>query len=422
MMVHETVAGGTWVATDGDLSGRGSVLVSASNGKSAERRLRRRRRKLAAATSTVLMVAAAVAGEPIALTAGASPLAGGVGAGLNGMTDPSEVGASGRLTEDDRIGDDLLDSADNPDELLELGGEEPSGHLEIPSELYKAYVNAADILAATQPNCNLDWSLLAAIGRIESNHARGGRVDTEGNTTPNILGPTLNGGGFAEIRDTDGGKWDGDSGFDRAVGAMQFIPSTWEGYASDGNDDGVKSPHNVYDATVAAGKYLCSGGLDLSDPAQRATAVFRYNHSNHYVATVLMWADAYAQGVDPLPTDTVPDDEDVFALGPPSIADNPVYPTTPATTPGTTPPPQQGTTTTPPVSSSPPLSSSASAHPTVPPTSTTTTPPCTPSTTTPESTSETTPTTTPTTTPESTSETTPTTTPTTTPPSTPPPC
>jgi hypothetical protein len=367
--------------------------VSAANGRSAERRLRRRRRKLAAATSTVLLVAAAVAGEPISLAAGATQVAGGIGGGLNGMTDPSAVGASGRLGDDDEIGDYLRDNAGDDDSLLKLGGDAPDAdQLGIPGIMRDAYENAADVLAESQPNCGLDWSLLASIGRIESNHARHGRVDTDGNTTPNILGPVLNGGGFAAIRDTDGGKYDGDNRWDRAVGAMQFIPSTWAAYASDGNDDGVSSPHNVFDATVAAGKYLCSGGLDLSTDKDRAAAVFRYNHSDSYVATVLLWADAYANGGTSMPDYYVPDDDDIdYAAGPPSVGDIPPVQTPTTNTPTPTngnPQPTGGgggSTTIPPLTS-------GSSH-SVPPitTSTTTTPPCTtPTTTTPPTTTSTT--------------------------------
>lgn len=337
----------------------------------------------------MLLVAAAVAGEPISLAAGATQVAGGIGGGLKGMTDPSEVGASGRLNDDDEIGDYLQDNAGDVDSLLKLGGDAPANdELGIPGNMYPAYENAADMMAELAPNCHLDWSLIASIGRIESNHARGGKVDDNGNTVPNIYGPVLNGGGFAAIRDTDGGKWDGDNRWDRAVGAMQFIPSTWSGYASDGNEDGVQSPHNVYDETLAAGKYLCSGNLDMENPSDRAAAVFRYNRSDSYVATVLLWADAYANGFSPMPGDYVPPDD--IAYGPPSVGETP-----PAQTPTTNPPQPlpPGTTSTPgPTShpSGPPLPTGP-----VPPTTTT---PCTP----PPSTDPTT--TTPETTPTTTSE------------------
>jgi membrane-bound lytic murein transglycosylase B len=181
----------------------------------------------------------------------------------------------------------------------------PSGPLGIPGPALDAYLRAQKVLATTDPGCHLSWSLLASIGRIESNHARGGNVDASGRTSNPILGPVLNGNGFAGIRDTDGGRWDGDTVWDRAVGPMQFIPSTWARWAADGNGDGITDPNNIYDATIGAGRYLCSG-RDLADPGQRAAAVFSYNHSDSYVRTVLIWADSYAKGVTPLAVTPLP--------------------------------------------------------------------------------------------------------------------
>jgi hypothetical protein len=336
----------------------------------------------------VLLVAAAVAGEPISLASSPIQVAGGVGDGLNGMTDPGSVSASGDMAEDDEIGADLLDGVDDDDKVFNLGQDVPAGLHRINGTMLEAYMRAAETLASTQPNCNLHWSLLAGIGKIESNHARGGMLDGQGNTVPHILGPVLNGGGFAAIRDTDGGAYDDDARWDRAVGAMQFIPSTWVGYAADGNADGVRSPHNAYDATLAAGKYLCSGGLDLSKPQDRATAVFRYNHSNSYVATVLAWADAYARGVDPMPADPVLPDTDAFAMGPPSLGNQP-----PKQTPTTNSPKPTKTTTKGPSSTTGP-SSPTTTTTTRPPCGTTTSPTTSTSTSTTTSTTTTTPTTT----------------------------
>lgn len=313
----------------------------------------------------MLLVAAAVAGEPISANA-SSHVAGGIGGGLDGLVDPNSVGANGEVGEDDRIGDEILDNADDIDKLLQLGPGAgiPKGKLGIPGVMLEAYMRAAQTLATAQPNCNLDWPLLASIGRIESNHARGGRVNAAGDTTPQILGPVLNGGGFAAIRDSDGGRFDGDNRWDRAVGAMQFIPSTWRGYSADGNADGRANPHNIFDATLAAGKYLCSGGMDLSNSQDRAAAVFRYNRSNTYVATVLLWANAYAKGVNPLPSSTGPGPGNV-ALGPQPT------PNLPNTPPGTTAPPPGNSN--PPGSGSTPTRTTTTTTPGVP---SKTTPPC----------------------------------------------
>ncbi|MFR9772549.1 lytic transglycosylase domain-containing protein, partial [Nocardia sp. SC052] len=93
----------------------------------------------------------------------------------------------------------------------------------------------------------------------------------------------------------------------RAVGPMQFLPGTWGAYAADGNGDGVADPHNVFDAALAAGKYLCAGGLDLRDPAQELRAVLRYNNSMAYAANVLSWARAYRSGGSPTQVRVSPD-------------------------------------------------------------------------------------------------------------------
>ncbi|MBL8925141.1 MAG: lytic murein transglycosylase, partial [Pseudonocardia sp.] len=175
----------------------------------------------------------------------------------------------------------------------------------IPSTVLAAYKAAA---AAANPSCHLPWTLIAGIGRIESGNAAGGRVDVAGTTHGRILGPRLDGTivGTAMIRDTDGGTLDGDTAFDRAVGPMQFIPSTWKTFAKDGNNDGVASPHNVFDAAAATANFLCTGGGDLSQPAAQRAALLRYNHSDAYGALVLRWAAAYGAGVSVIADGTGP--------------------------------------------------------------------------------------------------------------------
>jgi hypothetical protein len=168
----------------------------------------------------------------------------------------------------------------------------------IPVRMLRAYVEAAQVMAARDAQCKIPWSLLAGIGRVETNHGRfGGAVITaSGRVSPPIYGPLLNGNGFPAIRDTDGGRLDGNAQFDRAVGPMQFIPGTWAMYGADGNGDGVADPQNVDDAALAAARYLCAGGGDLSTQTGRWNAVYRYNHSASYVSLVLGLADSYATG------------------------------------------------------------------------------------------------------------------------------
>ncbi len=171
----------------------------------------------------------------------------------------------------------------------------------IPATVLAAYKKAERTLAGTDRSCGLRWELLAAIGKVESGQARGGAVDKEGTTLKPILGPVLNGAGFAHIGDTDGGRFDGDGKYDRAVGPMQFIPSTWSRWGADGNADGTRDPNNIHDAALAAGKYLCAGGKELTSKADLDRAVLSYNHSEDYLRTVLAWYEFYRKGTHKVP-------------------------------------------------------------------------------------------------------------------------
>ncbi len=169
----------------------------------------------------------------------------------------------------------------------------------IPSAALAAYQRAETVINAADKTCNLTWQLVAAIGRVESDHGRyGGNVlDADGLTQPGILGIALNGkNNTALIRDTDAGQYDNDTTFDRAVGPMQFIPSTWSVVGVDADNDGVRNPQDIDDAALATAVYLCSGEDDLATLSGQRDSVFRYNHSESYVDLVLSIMDAYLEG------------------------------------------------------------------------------------------------------------------------------
>jgi soluble lytic murein transglycosylase-like protein len=99
-----------------------------------------------------------------------------------------------------------------------------------------------------------DWYVLAAVGKVESNHGES-------------MGPSSSG----------------------AMGPMQFLPSTWETSGVDGNGDGVANIMDPRDAIPAAAGYLENGGA----PRDWYAALFTYNHADWYVIKVLGVAEGY---------------------------------------------------------------------------------------------------------------------------------
>jgi membrane-bound lytic murein transglycosylase MltF len=115
-------------------------------------------------------------------------------------------------------------------------------------ELYRA-------AARTCPG--LSWTILAAIGQVESGHGRD-------------VGPSSAG----------------------ALGPMQFMPATWAQWGVDADGDKKADIMDPYDAVYAAARYLCyySPGSGL---AQLKRAIFAYNHADWYVNEVLALAKLY---------------------------------------------------------------------------------------------------------------------------------
>jgi hypothetical protein len=82
-----------------------------------------------------------------------------------------------------------------------------------------------------------------------------------------------------------------------ALGWMQFIPSSWEAYGVDANNDGRKDPYNPVDAICAAARYLKAAGGQ--EDLERA--IFAYNHADWYVDEVMLYARQYGK----IPADLV---------------------------------------------------------------------------------------------------------------------
>ncbi|AZA13148.1 lytic transglycosylase domain-containing protein [Corynebacterium choanae] len=174
----------------------------------------------------------------------------------------------------------------------------------IPVPALNAYANATTIAAAAWPACHLNWTTLAGLGYVETRHGsytgnllKPAHIDEFGQVTPPIIGVPLDGSpGFARIEDTDGGEYDGDVEFDRAVGPMQFIPSSWRLYGRDANGDFVADPNNIDDAALSAANLLCAKGHDLATPEGWSAAIRSYNNSVEYLIDVRNAAANYAIG------------------------------------------------------------------------------------------------------------------------------
>ena len=232
----------------------------------------------------------------------------------------------------------------------------------IPGRALVAYQRAETVIRMADPSCNLSWQLIAAIGKVESNHGRfaGSLMTADGVVHPAIYGPQLTGkGATSRIDDTDAGLLDGDQRFDRAVGPMQFIPSTWTVVGVDADGDGRRDPQDVDDASLATAVYLCSGDDDLATRAGQRNAVLRYNHSKAYVGLVLRIMMGYLHADlslfrvigGPGYTTTLPPSS--FGPGDPTPEAQPTFEAVPSPTPTGTSTPEPSDSPTPTATASP---------------------------------------------------------------------
>jgi hypothetical protein len=186
----------------------------------------------------------------------------------------------------------------NPADALIGWAEQVQARTGIPEVALRAYGYAELAVRATTPTCQLSWTTLAAIGRVESNHGSSGGATLlgDGRALPPIFGLPLDGeGDRALILDTDGGTLDQDPIYDRAIGPMQFIPQTWQSEAVDATGDGIGDVHNLHDASLAAANYLCRGGRDLTTATGWWSAVLSYNPVQAYAEAVFAAANEYGR-------------------------------------------------------------------------------------------------------------------------------
>lgn len=169
-------------------------------------------------------------------------------------------------------------------------GADPTAGQPVPEVVLTAYQRATRRAPVA---CRLPWQLLAAFGKVASEHAFGGRVDDAGRTRGRILGAPAG-------PDTDGGRWDGDAATDRAIGLFQLSPTTWAARGTDGDGDGTEDPHDVADAALALVHLLCASGRDLGVAAGLDAALRAVEPSAQDRTSVRRWLAAYRNGVRPV--------------------------------------------------------------------------------------------------------------------------
>ncbi|RAO25823.1 hypothetical protein ONO86_06401 [Micromonospora noduli] len=185
-----------------------------------------------------------------------------------------------------------------PSDALAGWAQQVGAKVGVPAVAMQAYGYAELVLAQSNRSCALSWTTLAAIGKVESDHGstNGARLGQDGKAVPNIFGLPLDGKeGRMRIIDTDRGALDGDATLDRAIGPMQFIPTTWQEIGADADNDGRKDPHDLDDAALAAGNYLCKGGRNLSIAGDWWNAILSYNDVRRYAQDVYDTANRYGR-------------------------------------------------------------------------------------------------------------------------------
>ncbi|MET8835655.1 lytic murein transglycosylase, partial [Micromonospora sp. NPDC004540] len=221
-----------------------------------------------------------------------------VGPGATGL--PGTLGPTGTATPGGTATGPVVGPAipGRPADALSGWAQQVSATTGIPLVAVQAYGYAELVLAQTQRSCQLSWTTLAAIGYVESAHgsANNATLRPDGVAAPEILGAPLDGqGGRSRIVDTDQGQLDHDRVYDKALGPMQFIPSTWQEIGADADNDGVKNPHDIDDAALAAGRYLCKGGRNMTIPGDWWGAILSYNDVRRYAQDVFDKADEYGR-------------------------------------------------------------------------------------------------------------------------------
>lgn len=166
----------------------------------------------------------------------------------------------------------------------------------VPLQALTAYQRAAQVIDDADQKCQVDWTLIAAVGQVVSLHGLvgGGHLTGSGVVKPALVGDVVRSKTGDRFADTDAGRLDGDKRHDRAIGPMLLAPTTWGVVGVDADADGRRNPQDIDDASLAVAVLLCNGRLDLRNAADERQAVARVNGDRTFVRAVLAAAGAYA--------------------------------------------------------------------------------------------------------------------------------
>ncbi|HET6191137.1 MAG TPA: NlpC/P60 family protein, partial [Trebonia sp.] len=129
---------------------------------------------------------------------------------------------------------------------------------------------------------NVPWTILAGIGKVESDDGRTKLPGVTEATVANAFGAA--GPMQIGIGNASGNQWGG--------APVHPASEVVNGVATDEDGDGTASVYDPADAIAGAAKYLVAHGAQQSP----AAAIFAYNHASWYVQEVLQWASTYAAG------------------------------------------------------------------------------------------------------------------------------
>ncbi|GAA1482508.1 lytic murein transglycosylase [Gordonia sinesedis] len=185
-----------------------------------------------------------------------------------------------------------------PSLQLKAWSELHAGPYDVPERALRSYAYASAAMNKANPGCGIGWSTLAAIGDVSSDNgtASGASIDPNGRATPELRDLTQANPRNAEpIADTDAGRYDGSSRTDVTMGPMQILPSRWEQFATDADNDGKADPDNIDDATLTAARFLCASGGDLRQSDGWARAVSQFNSTPGFLQKVHAQAAIYGR-------------------------------------------------------------------------------------------------------------------------------